>query len=101
MAHADEQERPADAGPALSEGLGLVEKLRNPWHHADCRRAADEIERLRAAVRALGATIAWQCFAETIAIHTFDDEVPLEPREAIELAAAALRPNVRGNRETP
>lgn len=43
-----------DAGgkSALGEGLGLVDKLRNPWHHADCRRAADEIERLTKALKA-------------------------------------------------
>lgn len=33
---------------ALSDQLDLIEKLRHQSHHADCRRAADEIERLRA-----------------------------------------------------
>jgi hypothetical protein len=45
-------EKPADAGPRSSDQLGLVERLRNPWHHADCREAADEIERLRSELAA-------------------------------------------------
>ena len=42
----DESSKPAEV--RSMEGLGgLVEKLRSPWHHADCRSAAAEIERLR------------------------------------------------------
>lgn len=38
------------SGSGVQRGVRppLLERLRAPWHHADAREAADEIERLRA-----------------------------------------------------
>lgn len=38
----------ADRGSECNDLLGLAEKLRSPWHHGDCKLAADAIERMSA-----------------------------------------------------
>lgn len=43
----NETVKPADEGRRSGDQLSLVERLRNPWHHSDCRAAADEIQRMR------------------------------------------------------